>query len=364
MLRGPLANARCPKLPNESRCFCCLNIVLSCHPMWDGPTVWHDTEIKISQLANHTDVCMLRKLQTASKARPPVIITKHTLICKTGTKTLEVLDKQCLLSDFGDPLFSLSLFLFHRYIADRWACCLCQAAVHHSCWIIHVLRRRRAERDRPYKAKLIKVVVLKVCLCLFQEERKERSAVIPFLSPCLYRLSPRLSPSLASLIPLFPRLSQENYNLTAHFNISASKWVWQALLCVVLSPTTPPSPLLPVSLPQSIHPPHSLSPCPNLLVSFAHRSPNGSTFNMWQEREKNKNKSGSNRGLSARLSGCLSLSPGEFHDTYVAMNLQWGEVSLHPDVRHSHSGLGAHRRCFRVTERVVISSTETDMNSE
>lgn len=82
--------------------------------------------------------------------------------------------------------------------------------------------------------------------------------------------TPHLPPSLASLIPLFPGLSQENYNLTAHFNISASKWVWQALLCV-----PPPS-----SVPTSIYPPTplSLSPCPNLLVSFAHRFPRRFNF--------------------------------------------------------------------------------------
>lgn len=152
-----------------------------------------------------------------------------------------------------ETLYSLSLFLPQIHCGS-WACC--QAAVHHSCWIIHVLWRKGAERGRLYKAKLIKVVVLKVCLCLIREERKKRSAVIPFLSPCLYHSSPCLPPSLASLIPLFPRLSQENYNLTAHFNISASKWVWQALLCV-----TPP---LPVSLSPSIHPLLSL-PAPTSL---------------------------------------------------------------------------------------------------
>lgn len=48
------------------------------------------------------------------------------------------------------------------------------------------------------------------------------------------------------------------------------------------------------------------------------------------------------------------------------MNLQWGEVSLHPDLRHSHShsGLDVHRQCFKVTERVAISSTETDVDSQ
>lgn len=84
-------------------------------------------------------------------------------------------------------------------------------------------------------------------------------------------LVPPASPLLSlHLSPLFPQLSQENYNLTAHFNISASKWVWQALLCVVLYPL-----LLPVSLPPSIHPPTPLplSPSPNLLVSLAYRSP-------------------------------------------------------------------------------------------
>lgn len=99
-----------------------------------------------------------------------------------------------------------------------------------------------------------------MCLCLIQEERERRSAVIPFLSPCLYRSSP--CPPLLSLhlSPLFPQLSQENYNLTAHFNISASKWVWQALLCVVLSPTSPPPP--PPCVPTSIHP--STHPSPPL----------------------------------------------------------------------------------------------------
>lgn len=153
---------------------------------------------------------------------------------------------------------SHSLGLSDSYTADRWTCCLCNAAVHHSSWIIHISRRRGAERDRPYIAKLIKVVVLKVCLCLFKEERKERSAVIPFFSLRLYHSSPHLPSFLASLIPLFPWLSQENYNLTAHFNISASKWVWQALLCVTLFPP-PPS-----YVPTSNHPPTTLSfPAPS-----------------------------------------------------------------------------------------------------
>lgn len=181
-----------------------------------------------------------------------------------------------------------------------------------------------------------------------------------FLSLHLYHSAPRLPPSLASLIPLFPRLSQENYNLTAHFNISASKWVWQALLCVA-----------PSSVPTAIHPPRSL-PAPTSLCRLLIVSPR--RFNFYHvtgegEREgemekKNKNKSGSNRGRFARLSGCLSLSSCEFPDTYTTMNLQWGEVSLRPDVRRSCSGLDAHRQCFRVTGRVVISSAETDIDSE
>lgn len=40
------------------------------------------------------------------------------------------------------------------------------------------------------------------------------------------------------------------------------------------------------------------------------------------DEENNKNKSGSKRGRSARLSDRLSLSPGELPDTYAAMNLQ------------------------------------------
>lgn len=174
--------------------------------------------------------------------------------------------------------------------------------------------------------------------------------------------SPRLHPSLASLIPLFPRLSQENYNLTAHFNISASKWVWQALLWVVLSLPH----FLHVSL-TSLHPPTPLSFCPNLLLSFAYCSPDGSTFTMWQERkrERETEKTQKQIRLKARpLCQAIRLSHCEFHDTYTTMNLQWGEVSLRPDVRHSHSGLDAHRQCLGVTDRVVISSTETDMDSK
>lgn len=222
----------------------------------------------------------------------------------------------------------------------------CQMAVHPSCWIIHILWRRGADKVRAYKAKLIKVAVLKVCLCLIQEERKERSVVIPFFPPCLYHSSPCLPPPLSSLIPLYPRLSQENYNLTAHFNISASKWVWQAILCVT-------SPFLCPYLYPSTH--SSLSPPQPPCVVCLSLPSTGSTFSMWQERErgrwgdreKNKNKSGSKQELSARLSGCLSLSPGEFHDTYTTMNLQWGEVSLHPHARHSCSDLDSHRRCFQ-----------------
>lgn len=243
--------------------------------------------------------------------------SKTTGNCYKETKqNVDLLDwdkKSWGLSLFWPPSLSLSLFLFHRYIADQWACCYSQAVVHHSCWIIHVLRRRGAERGRAYKAKLIKVVVLKVCLCLFQEERKERSVVIPFLSPCRYHSSPRLPPSLASLIPLFPRLSQENYNLTAHFNISASKWVWQALLCVVLSPT--PTPFLCPCLHPSTHPSISLPQPPRVVCLSFHRRAQLLPCDRRErgregegETEKNKNKSGSNRGLSVRLSGCLSLS--------------------------------------------------------
>lgn len=259
---------------------------------------------------------------------------------------------------------SLSLCLSHRYIADRWACCLCQAVVHHSCWIIHVLQRRGAEWDRPYKAKLIKVAVLKLCLCLFQEERKERSVVIPFLSPCLHHSSPHLLPTLASLIPLFPRLSQENYNLTAHFNISASKLVWQALLCAYPHPLLPPASSLCPYLHPSTHPylavPTSLC---RLLIAppTAQLLPCDRREREWGRRGKKQKQI---RLKPRPLCQAIRLSLSEFHDTYTTMNLQWGEVSLHPDVCHSQSGLNAHRQCFRLTERVVISSTETDMDSE
>lgn len=198
-----------------------------------------------------------------------VEITADCQQSKTTGKYIDLLDcdkkSWALTNEKSDPFLLVSLTLSHRYIADRWACCLCHAAVRHSSWIIHILRSRGAERDRPYKAKLIKVVVLKVCLCLFQEERKERSTVIPFLSPRLYHSSPRLPPFLASLIPLFPWLSQENYNLTAHFNISASKWVWQALLCVALFP--PSSFLCPYLYP-STHPSLFL-PHPPLVVCLS-----------------------------------------------------------------------------------------------
>lgn len=111
-----------------------------------------------------------------------------------------------------------------------------------------------------------------------------------------------------------------------------------------VSPHTPTSLLL-LSLPPSIHPPtqHSLSqPQPPRVVclSFPRQ------FNFYHvtgerqtEMEKNKNKSDSNRGRFARLSGCLSLSLCEFCDMYTTMNLQWGEVSLRADVCHSWSDI-------------------------
>lgn len=46
-------------------------------------------------------------------------------------------------------LSSLSPCTSHRYIAHQLACCLFEAAVHHFCWIIHILWRRGAERDSP-----------------------------------------------------------------------------------------------------------------------------------------------------------------------------------------------------------------------
>lgn len=229
-----------------------------------------------SKLANSAYVCV----HCWDNCRLPA---QQALICLIWTNVLRFLYKRSLLSDVGDVYSGPSLCFFHRYIADRWACC--QAVVHHSCWIIHVLWRGGAERGRPYKAKLIKVVVLKVCLCLIQEVRKGRSAVIPFFSPCLYRSSPCLPPSLASLIPLFPWLSQENYNLTAHFNISASKWVWQPLLCVTL-------PFLCPYLHPSTHSSLSL-PQPPCVVCLSLPS-TGSTFSMWQERERERGRHGKN----------------------------------------------------------------------
>lgn len=93
---------------------------------------------------------------------------------------------------------SILACFFHGYAAVWWACC--QAAAQRSCWIIHVWRRA-AEKVRLYKAKLIKVAVLKVCRCLIQEERKERSAVILFFFP---------SVSL-SLVPRPPSSSHFTY---------------------------------------------------------------------------------------------------------------------------------------------------------
>lgn len=84
---------------------------------------------------------------------------------------------------------SILVCYFHGYVA-AWRA---------SCWIIHVWKRA-AEEVRLYKAKLIKVAVLKVYLCLIQEERKERSVVIP----------PPPSVSL-SLIPQPPSSSHFTY---------------------------------------------------------------------------------------------------------------------------------------------------------
>lgn len=110
-------------------------------------------------------------------------------------------------------------------------------------------------------------------------------------------------------------------------------------------PTPPPHCFFCPYLHPSTHPPtqHSLSqPQPPRVVclSFPRQ------FNFYHvtgerqtEMEKNKNKSDSNRGRFARLSGCLSLSLCEFCDMYTTMNLQWGEVSLRADVCHSWSDI-------------------------
>lgn len=244
---------------------------------------------------------------------------------------------------------ALCLHVFpHRYIADQWACCLFEAAVHHSRWIIHVLWRKGTERNRPHKAKLIKVAGLNVWLCLFQEGRKERSAVIPFLILHLHHSWPLLPPTLASLIPLssFGFLRKiTSWLLTLIFQYLSE---YDRLYFV--SPT-------PLFCPY-FHPHTSLFSCPILLVSFAYRYPDSPAFTMWQERSrvvvggvKNKNKSGSKWGRFARLSGCLPVSPCESRDTYTSMNLRWGKVSLRPDICHSRSAFDALGQRFRLTER-------------
>lgn len=127
-----------------------------------------------------------------------------------------------------------------------------------------------------------------MCARVFSKKRGKRDQRWYLSSLCISITCPPASLLLSlHLSPLFPQLSQENYNLTAHFNISASKWVWQPLLCV------PPHPHLTASsVPTSIHPPthpaSTLSPSPSLLVSFAYHSPDSSTFTMWQERDRQR----------------------------------------------------------------------------
>lgn len=90
-----------------------------------------------------------------------------------------------------------------------------------------------------------------MCARVSSKKRGKRDQRWYLSSLCISITCPPASLLLSlHLSPLFPQLSQENYNLTAHFNISASKWVWQPLLCV------PPHPHLTASsVPTSIHPP-------------------------------------------------------------------------------------------------------------
>lgn len=158
------------------------------------------------------------------------------------------------------------------------------------------------------------------------------------------------SPSSPSLVFW---LSQENYILTVHFNISVSKWVWQALLFVPLPFTVPTSIRALLSLRLSFPAPSSSCRVPIVTQTVqplpCDRSEAGRVGEM--EKKNNKNKSGSKWGRFAGLSGCLSVSPCEFCDTYTSMNLRWGEVSLRPDVCHSCSAFDAHRQRFRLTGR-------------
>lgn len=102
-----------------------------------------------------------------------------------------------------------------------------------------------------------------MCARVSSKKRGKRDQRWYLSSLCISITCPPASLLLSlHLSPLFPQLSQENYNLTAHFNISASKWVWQPLLCV--------------------------SPHPHLTASSAYHSPDSSTFTMWQERDRQR----------------------------------------------------------------------------
>lgn len=130
-----------------------------------------------------------------------------------------------------------------------------------------------------------------MCARVSSKKRGKRDQRWYLSSLCISITCPPASLLLSlHLSPLFPQLSQENYNLTAHFNISASKWVWQPLLCVPHHPHLTAS-----SVPTSIHPPtqpptqHSLfQPQPPRVVCLSY--PDGSTFTMWQERDRQRRK--------------------------------------------------------------------------
>lgn len=96
-------------------------------------------------------------------------------------------------------------------------------------------------------------MVLKVYLCLFQGERIERSAVIPFLSLCLYHSSPYL---LLLSLHLSPS--------SLAFLRKITTWLFTLIF-------------------QHVSECDRLSFVSHLFLSLANRSPNSSTFTMWQK---------------------------------------------------------------------------------
>lgn len=178
-----------------------------------------------------------------------------------------------------------------------------------------------------------------MCARVSSKKRGKRDQRWYLSSLCISITCPPASLLLSlHLSPLFPQLSQENYNLTAHFNISASKWVWQPLLCV------PPHPHLTASsVPTSIHPPThpALSlPAPASSCRLLIIPPTVQLLPCdRRETDRDGKKQKQIRLKPRSLCQAIRLSLCEFCDMYTTMNLQWGAVSLRADVCHSWSDI-------------------------